>query len=158
MTARPASARYCSRACVNVRFKKTKEEKRVDRNKKARVKRKTDPKYVIRDRTRTRINHALREGKGGKRWQDLLGYTVADLKKHLQKHFTAGMTWEKFLSGEIQIDHKIPVAVYNFKTTDDYDFKRCFALSNLQPLWALDNASKGARIDKPFQPSLCWVQ
>ena len=146
---------YCSHACANVQFKKTKEEKQASYNKRARVRRKTDPKYVIRDRMRSRINHAIRRGKAGKRWQDLLGYTVDDLKKHLQKQFKDGMTWKQFLDGKIHIDHKIPVAVHNFKKPSDYDFKRCFALSNLQPLWAFDNISKGARINKPFQQSLC---
>jgi len=153
MSQNPSSC--CSPACVAAHRKKTKEEKRVKRNEWEKIRRRTDVKYVIRNRMRSIMFNAIRRGKAGKRWQDLLGYTVDDLKKHLQKQFKDGMTWERFLNGEIHIDHKIPVAVHNFKKPSDYDFKRCFALSNLQPLWAFDNISKGARINKPFQQSLC---
>lgn len=48
------------------------------------------------------------------------------------------------------------IAVHNFETTEDDDFKRCWALSNLQLLPAFDNLSKGSKIDKPFQPSLIF--
>lgn len=62
------------------------------------------------------------------------------------------MSWEKL--PEIHIDHKIPLAVFNFNTAEDCDFKRAWALENLQPLWAKDNLSKGAKLENPFQPSL----
>lgn len=32
-------------------------------------------------------------------------------------------------------------------TPDDPEFRECWALSNLQPLWAKDNMSKHARTD-----------
>ena len=38
------------------------------------------------------------------------------------------------------------------------DFKRAWALSNLQPLEAKINIVKGARITRPFQPALAWGQ
>ena len=37
---------------------------------------------------------------------------------------------------------------------EDEDFKRCWALSNLQPLWMSENRSKNDKLEKPFQPSL----
>jgi len=37
---------------------------------------------------------------------------------------------------------------------DDIDFKRCWELSNLQPLWANENRIKRCKLKKPFQPSL----
>lgn len=52
------------------------------------------------------------------------------------------------------IDHKIPKSAFNFETPEDIDFKRCWALKNLQPLWAAENIKKHDRVDKPFQPSL----
>jgi len=42
----------------------------------------------------------------------------------------------------------------NIETAKDIDFKRAWDLKNLQPLWKHDNLSKGAKLDKPFQPSL----
>jgi hypothetical protein len=47
-----------------------------------------------------------------------------------------------------------PITAFNFNTPEDIDFKRCWALSNLQPLWARDNLSKQNKLIKPFQPSL----
>ena len=97
---------------------------------------------------------ALRKNKAGRKWESLIGYTVADLKKHIEKQFKKGMTWERFMNGEIHIDHKIPKVAFNYKSPSDPDFHKCWALKNLQPMWAVDNLIKGKKLDKPFQPSL----
>jgi hypothetical protein len=57
-----------------------------------------------------------------------------------------GLFWE--------VDHKIPVAAFNFQTPEDPDFKKCWSLKNLQPLGKSENRRKQDRVDKPFQPSL----
>jgi len=44
----------------------------------------------------------------------------------------------------MHIDHIKPVASFNYTTTECVDFKKCWALKNLQPLWATDNLSKGS--------------
>ena len=113
------------------------------------------PKGALNQRMRHGVNLSLRYGqKNGRHWEDLVGYTFNDLKLHLEKQFTDGMNWEKFLKGNIHIDHKIPVSAFNYEKAEDIDFKKCWALSNLQPLWAKDNQKKGNRLTKPFQPSL----
>jgi hypothetical protein len=96
----------------------------------------------------------VKNNKGGRSWQDLVGYSIDDLRRHLERQFKDGMTWGRFLAGEVEIDHKIPRSVFNFSHPDDIDFKKCWALKNLQPMWALENRHKGARIKEPFQPSL----
>lgn len=63
--------------------------------------------------------------------------------KHLEKQFTQGMTWENY--GEWHVDHKKPMALFEFTSTDDEEFKECWKLDNLQPLWEKDNLSKGPR-------------
>ncbi|OKP79784.1 hypothetical protein BTE77_06750 [Ensifer adhaerens] len=63
---------------------------------------------------------------------------------HLEAQFTDGMTWDNY--GEWHVDHIIPLAAHNYETTDDIDFKRAWAMSNLQPLWAIDNHRKRDRI------------
>lgn len=98
------------------------------------------------------IRQALNGTKGYCSWEVLVGYTTEDLIKHLEHQFQSGMTWENY--GKWHIDHRIPVVAFNFNTQEDIDFKRCWALSNLQPLWAQENSHKGASIDKPFQPAL----
>lgn len=108
----------------------------------------------LRDCIRGGVNKTLiRGGKGGRKWQDLVGYTIVQLKKHLEKQFEPGMTWGN-RGTEWHIDHIVPVAAFNFETPDDIDFKRCWALTNLRPLWAPDNIKKRDKLEKPFQTSL----
>jgi hypothetical protein len=95
---------------------------------------------------------SLHGTKKHRHWEDLVDYTVDELKIHLEKKFQNGMTWENI--GSWHIDHKIPISVHNFTSSDNIDFKKCWALKNLQPLWAKDNLEKWAHIEKPFQPSL----
>ena len=103
----------------------------------------------------SRINDTLKRGvKGYRRWEDLVGYTVDELKNHLEKQFTPEMNWKNH-GTYWHIDHKIPIAAFNYERPEDLDFKRCWFLKNLQPLEVRKNKSKGAKIDRPFQPSLC---
>lgn len=110
--------------------------------------------YRLNMRMSTGIRHSLINGKRGKHWETLVGYTLERLKKHLERQFSEGMSWELFLKGKIHLDHKIPVSVFNFTKISHRDFKRCWALSNLQPMWAKDNLAKGTKLTKHFQPSL----
>lgn len=99
------------------------------------------------------VRKSLQSGrKGGRSWESLVGYSVGDLKEHLEKQFTQGMTWANY--GEWHIDHRVPLSVHNYETPDDIDFQKAWCLSNLQPMWALNNLSKGAKLEKTFQPSL----
>ena len=63
-----------------------------------------------------------------------------DLIKYLEALFQDGMSWKNM--GEWHIDHKTPISAFNFTGPFDLDFKHCWALSNLQPLWAFDKESK----------------
>jgi hypothetical protein len=138
----------------NKKYKAENKNKILEHKKKYREKNKSDPQYRLRHGIRANISIALKGNKKGRHWETLVGYTLSDLKKHLEKQFEDGMTWENY--GEWHVDHIIPVSVHNFKKPEDEDFKRCFALKNLQPLWAKDNISKSDKLDRPFQPSLCF--
>lgn len=85
-----------------------------------------------------------------------LGYTSAELMAHLEKNFLLGMTWENY--GAWHIDHKIPLSLFNYHSTDDFDFKIAWSLKNLQPLWAVDNLKKSAKYVGAFQPSFAFFQ
>ncbi len=104
----------------------------------------TDPVFNIHRRMRTGINASLRGKKNGFSWEKLVGYTVEDLMVHLERLFLPGMTWDN--RGTWHIDHVKPLAAHSFETVDDPEFKAAWALTNLQPLWALDNIKKGAKI------------
>lgn len=96
----------------------------------------------------------VRGRKRGTKWESLVGYSRLDLRDHLEKQFKPGMSWANYGRGGWHVDHKIPRVVFNYETPDDIDFRRCWELSNLQPLWESDNCSKQARLERPFQPSL----
>ncbi len=113
-----------------------------------------DPMFRLNSNIHKGVSTDLRGVKSRRKWQSLVGYTLKDLKKHLEKQFTEGMSWDNY--GEWHVDHKIPLAVHNFLSPEDLDFKRAWALKNLQPLWAHDNSVKHTTIDKPFQPSLAF--
>jgi hypothetical protein len=81
--------------------------------------------------------------KGRSKTFDLLGYSPADLARHLERQFLKGMTWENH--GEWHIDHILPVASFQYQTFHDPDFRAAWALTNLRPMWATNNLSKGAK-------------
>ena len=75
---------------------------------------------------------------------NLLGYSAVDLKTHLESLFRDGMSWDNY--GEWHIDHIRPIASYKNDTRNtDEIVKEAWSLSNLQPLWAVDNIKKGAK-------------
>jgi hypothetical protein len=102
------------------------------------------PKNRLNSNMKSLIGLSLKPGvKAGRRWESLVGYTVMELKEHLEKQFQPGMSWEE--RNKWHLDHKKPVAAFNFQSPEDKEFKQCWALENLQPLWAKENESKGAR-------------
>jgi hypothetical protein len=135
---------------------KRQEYQRQQRDKNGRAKeldkRKNSVSYRLHNTLSKNLSRSLKSGKGGRKTFDLLGFNVDQLRSHLEKQFNPGMTWGNY--GEWQIDHIIPVKAFNFERTEDFDFKQCWALKNLRPLWAVANMSKGAKLDRPFQPSL----
>jgi len=104
-----------------------------------------DPKYRLGANTRTALYTCLKEAKVDKYRStfELLGYSLDELMVHLEAKFTDGMTWDNY--GEWHVDHMIPMALYDFISTECAEFKECWSLSNLQPLWGVDNLSKGSR-------------
>ena len=131
--------------------KANRDKRRVDDRERQKKKRAT-PKGNLNNRMTSSIRFALNGNKNGRSWESLVGYTYSDLKKHLEKQFVDGMSWENM--GDWHIDHKIPISVFNFTSPEHEDFKRCWSLKNLQPMWAQDNLSKGASLYNHFQPSL----
>lgn len=96
----------------------------------------------------------VKGSKVGRATFSLLGYTPDDLKRHLERQFTEGMSWDNYGRDGWHIDHRIPLSAFNYETPDHIDFKRAWSLSNLQPMWARENKSKNAKLSAPFQPSL----
>jgi len=129
-------------------------DKRKVYNKTTRIKRESTLKGRLNMNLSRNIRQTLTKGsKANRHWESLVGYTIAQLEKHLEKLFKPGMTWANY--GKIwEIDHKIPIVVFNFNKPEHIDFRLCWSLKNLQPLGIKENRSKGAKLEKPFQPSL----
>jgi hypothetical protein len=101
-----------------------------------------DPVFRTHKRVASAIYQALKKKKNGRKWEDLVGYTCVDLTRHLERQFVQGMTWDNM--GEWHIDHIVPKSTFKYKDADDPEFKACWALTNLRPLWAPDNQTKHA--------------
>lgn len=72
----------------------------------------------------------------------LLGCSLDELRDHLERQFSEGMTWDNY--GDWHIDHRLPCASFDLSNPDEQ--KVCFNYTNLQPLWAKDNLSKSDRL------------
>jgi hypothetical protein len=98
------------------------------------------------------ISRRIRKGlqhpdfKGRRPWETLVGFTLDDLRRHLEALFRPGMSWANYGS-RWHLDHIRPVSSFNCTSTEEPDFRKCWGLNNLQPLWAQENARKGARLD-----------
>lgn len=103
----------------------------------------TDPAFVLNRRMKQAVRVSLKGGKNGSPWEALVGYTVADLRAHLERQFVKGMGWENM--GDWHVDHVLPKACFNFTNADDPEFRACWAITNLRPLWDVENYSKGAK-------------
>lgn len=97
---------------------------------------------------RTRLSKFIRKGDRAASL-DLLGCTFSELQTWLEAKFLPGMTWNNYGKGigKWNVDHIIPCA--SFDLTDPKQQSKCFHYSNLQPLWAVDNMRKGARLIIP---------
>ena len=90
------------------------------------------------------MNKALKNNNKTSKSLELLGSTIQEAREHLEKQFKEGMTWDNHGHKGWHIDHIIPCA--SFDLTDPEQQKKCFHYTNLQPLWAKENISKGSKI------------
>ena len=110
------------------------------------MKRRADvnPKIRINNSISTYIGISLKGKKAGAKWETLVGYTLEDLVKHLQSKFDINMSWQNYGS-YWQIDHIRAQSLFNYNSSEDPEFKKCWALKNLQPLEKIENIKKGNR-------------
>ena len=100
------------------------------------------PKGVLNNRMSVAIWQSVKENKEGRSWEELVGYTLNDLKNHLERLLNSEMNWKKLLGGDIHIDHIKPKSLFNYSSFKDKEFKECWSLSNLQPLERGENLRK----------------
>ena len=106
----------------------------------------SDPNYRIKRCLGARLRKALNGKCKSASTLELLGCTVEFLREHLQYQFQEGMSWDNYSFDVWHIDHIRPCA--SFDLTDPEQQKQCFHYTNLQPLWAFENMSKGAKYEQ----------
>lgn len=108
----------------------------------ARRRRRCQPHTAMAERMSRMIAWALASVGAVKRGKtfDLLGYTPAQLKTHIERQFLPGMSWEN--RHLWQIDHITPIST----ATCEADVVHLNQLWNLRPLWADLNNSKGSNL------------
>ena len=104
-----------------------------------------DSNFKIANALRASIVGALkRQGvRKHRKTEELLGTNKVTARKHIESLFKPGMTWKNH--GQWHIDHKIPCASFYLKCPVQQ--LACCYYKNLQPLWAIDNIKKGAKLD-----------
>lgn len=107
-----------------------------------------DALYRLKSALRRRVSDFLKS-KGLRKNEsslNLIGCEVDVVKKHLERQFKKGMTWDNHGTGEgkWQIDHVIPLA----SAKNEEDLVLLFHYKNLQPLWWKENIKKGAKIPR----------
>lgn len=119
-----------------------------------RIRYRTDPEFNLKERVRRQlikkakgdgvadlVRQAINRGGKSPKAHKLLGWTIAELKGHLEARFKDGMSWSNM--PKWHIDHIKPQRLFNLQNNGD--LKACWALDNLQPLWAKDNIRKGGK-------------
>jgi len=134
-----------------------------ERNERLSLRYKNDPVYRCRIILSTSIRDMLidkKSSKNGKSCLDYLGYTIKELKAHIEKQFEPWMTWDNqgtycvdtwndndTSTWTWQIDHIIPHSLFRYSSMKDQDFQDCWALSNLRPLSAKHNLLKSNKVE-----------
>jgi len=102
-------------------------------------------KYKLSRNLSNSIRASLKGNKNGEHWESIVGWKLKEFKYHMEKQFRPGMDWDNH--GEWHIDHIRPISSFNIIDYNCDDFKECWSLSNLQPLWAEENLRKKDKWD-----------
>jgi hypothetical protein len=116
----------------------------AEAQKHSREKRKNNPQSKLDHAIGTALWKSLKESKGGRSWEELVGYSLEQLVAHLEPLLKEGMTWDNY-GTYWHVDHIKPKSWFAYETPADDAFRLCWGLDNLQPLSAVDNIKKGNR-------------
>lgn len=104
----------------------------------------TDIKFKLAHGLRDRLRKAIKGNqKSGSAISDL-GCSIEKFKLWIEMNWQNDMSWDNYGVKGWHIDHKIPLD--SFDLTNKEEFIKACHFSNLQPMWAKDNFSKGNKI------------
>lgn len=87
-------------------------------------------KNRLTERIRHLMNYSLRRKgieRDNKCWK-LLGYSVEQLMKRLNKTIPEGYTWQDFLDGKLDTDHIKSIKSFDYNNHTDKEFQKYFRL------------------------------
>ena len=110
---------------------KTEERFRLDRNISRSIRR------ALKNSIKNKENH----------WEIILGYTIRELKARLISTIPEGYTWQDYVDGRLELDHKKPIRVYKYSKTTHIGFRKAWDLDNLRLLPKKINRIKGGSLN-----------
>jgi hypothetical protein len=106
------------------------------------------PEVKLAQRLRDRLRMATRNiQKAGSAVRDL-GCNIDEFRAYIETRFQPGMTWENWTHDGWHLDHIQPLASFDLSNREQ--FLMAGHYTNLQPMWARDNFSKGSKKKKPL--------
>lgn len=108
--------------------------------------RKVDINYKLANNLRKRLTSAIKQKvKNGSSVRDL-GCSIEEFKIYIESLWQPGMTWANYGRGcgFWNLDHKIPISSFDLSNIEQ--LKQACHFSNQQPMWAVENSSKGKKI------------
>jgi hypothetical protein len=124
-----------------------------------RLKYRNNPEFMLKERLRRQfrkkaeavpglqdiIGAALRNNGDSLTVEAVCGYSMTQLRAHLERQFVAGMTWQSWGRHGWHIDHILPRKCFDLTCIDGV--QAYWSLSNLRPLSAKKNFEKRDSIE-----------
>lgn len=145
--------KWCSVSCKNVQYKIKYPERVAAQhlawqraNKDKILAYRSIPTNKIAANLRSRLSKALSRKQKTVSMSEYLGCSLDELKLHIESKFQINMTWDNYALNGWHLDHIKPLDLFDL--TDPNQIKEACHYTNLQPLWAKDNRSKGSNYEK----------
>lgn len=118
---------------------------------KEKTRRHEDINYRLIGNLRKRLNHALNKNQKTGSAINELGCSIEELKVHLESQFEPWMNWSNYgrynsTKKTWNIDHVKPLIMFDLTKPDQLSLASHY--TNLQPMLAKDNFSKGAKYEQ----------
>ena len=114
-------------------------------NKQFKLRKDVDINFKLTCILRVRLNTALNYGyKTGSAVKDL-GCSIDEFKQYIESLWQDDMTWDNHNRKGWHIDHIMPLSSFDLNNPEE--LKKACHYTNLQPLWAKDNLSKGSKYE-----------
>ena len=104
-----------------------------------------DVEFRIASTLRSRLNQAIKNNQKSGSAVKNLGCSIADFKVYIESKWQEGMVWDNWTKDGWHIDHIKPLC--QFDLTNPEELKKACHYTNLKPMWAKENLSKGSRYE-----------